>query len=187
VLVNVLFALALVGVVWQVPGCRPPLDCMTAASPRIASGHSYAHPLQDGLVFRFTAETGRLLQDGREVWHITVGPDGPDDRIDYVWPVSPPINSTRHLFVGPGLDWTASDSVRMNPRRLHFVLGPDELRRAERVYQDITRQVVAGAPFDSARLRDLGRGELTVTLEDVVMAADRIGSLRIFVRSCVPH
>jgi hypothetical protein len=75
----------------------------------------------------------------------------------------------------------------MNPRRLHFVLGPDDLRRAERVYQDITRQVVAGAPFDSARLRDLGRGELTVTLEDVVMAADRIGSLRIFVRSCVPH
>lgn len=181
-----LFAFAVVSLTLQVPGCHPSLDCLSVNSQRIAAGTSYSHPLQRGLVFRFTSERARGFQEGPQVWHISVGPEGSDDRIDYVWPVSPPINSTHHLFVGPGLDWSAADSVRLNPRRLFFVLDRRDLETAERVYRQITRQVVAGAGYDSQRLRDLGRGELTVTLGQVVMKDDRIDSLRVFVRSCVP-
>lgn len=168
------------------PGCHRPVDCVSAESGPIAAGTSYSHPIQRGLEFRFTSEKARGLEDGRQIWHITVGPTGSGDQVDYVWPVSPPINSTHHLFVGPGLDWTAADSVRLNPRRLFFVLDARDLQTAEAAYQQITRQVVAGGSFDSQPLRDLGRGELTVTIGQPVIKQDRIDSLRLFVRSCVP-
>jgi hypothetical protein len=187
VLGNIVLAFTVIGIASQIPGCRSSLECTAFHSERIAAGRSYSHPLQRALVFRFTAETGRGLEQAEPVWHITVGPEGPGDRIDYVWPVSPPINSTRHLFVGAGLDWTAAHSLRMNPRRLRFVLTAQELRQAESAYQRIVKQAVSNQPFDSTPLRDLGRGELTVTFGNVVVTDDRIESLTLFVRSCVPE
>jgi hypothetical protein len=186
VLVGRLVALAVVGIIWQMPGCERPLACTTFESAPIAMGRSYTHPIQRGLFFRFIAEAARGLDEGRQIWHITVGPEGSTDLVDYVWPVSPPINSTHHLFVGPGLDWTAADSVGMNPRSLRFVLGAQPLHEAETVYARITKQVVTGSAYDSTRLRELGEGELTVTLEDVVMEGPAIRSIRLQVESCVP-
>jgi hypothetical protein len=187
VLLHLLIALVLVGSAWQVPGCRSPrFDCIDFESGPIPAGQSYLHPIQNGLVFRFTAEAARRIGSDTRVWHITVGPAGPGDGIDYVWPVSLPINSTHHLFVGPGLDWTAADSLAINPRRLHFVLTADDLKEAERVYAEATKQVVAGSSFNSKALRKLGAGDLTVTLLDGAVNGGRIESIRLIVRSCVP-
>jgi len=179
-------AVALAGIAWQTPGCRPSLTCVAFESAPLSAGQSYSHPMQHGLVFRFTAEPARGLGSDQRVWHITVGPVAPDDHIDYVWPVSLPINSAHHLFVGPGLDWTAKESVMLNPRRLRFVLTPQELESAETAHTQATKQVIAGSAIDADGLRRIGPGELTVTLRDVTLDAGRIESLRLAVRSCVP-
>jgi len=123
-------------------------DCVRFESPaRFVAGTSFRAALLRGLEFR--------LSDG---WQLTVGPvDEPT--MDYLWVVSPPLQTAPHLMIGPGYGLTARESARIQ-RPLRFVLTRPDYDAA-RVAIDLQ------SPEETLkRLDQLGRGRLSFVITD---------------------
>jgi hypothetical protein len=153
--------------------CGRSYDCLRFVTPRIEAGQVFSTPLQRGLEFRLNPEPA---------WHITVGPDGRSEVMDFLWPVSPPLGSSRQLFIGPSLNFTADESLRWTPRRLRYVLNGDDYAKAEA----LNKEIIATFESRSAEREALGKGTLTL---DIVGSEVRDGTIRwieVKGESCVP-
>jgi len=123
-------------------------DCVRFQSPaRLAAGTPFRTALLRGLEFR--------LSDG---WDISIGPVS-EPTMDYLWVVSPPLQTAPHRMIGAGYGLTARQSARIQ-RRLRFVLT--------RADYDAARAAIdlRSAEDTLKRLDQLGRGRLSFVITD---------------------
>jgi hypothetical protein len=123
-------------------------DCVTFQSPgRLTQGTLFRAALLNGLEFRLSS-----------AWSISVGPAG-EPTMDYLWPVSPPLQTAPHLVIGPGYGMTARQSAQI-PRPLRFV--------TTRADYDAARAAIElqSAEETLKQLDQLGRGHLTLAITD---------------------
>ena len=123
-------------------------DCVRFQSPaRLAAGTPFRTALLRGLEFR--------LSDG---WDISVGP-ADEPTMDYLWVVSPPLQTAPHRMIGPGYGLTARQSARIG-RPLRFVMT--------RADYDAARAAIdlRSAEETLKRLDQLGRGRLSFVITD---------------------
>ncbi|GMV21562.1 MAG: hypothetical protein AMXMBFR57_15110 [Acidimicrobiia bacterium] len=118
---------------------------------RLAAGTSFRSDLLLGLEFRLTAERTW------PAWHISVGPKGQPD-LDYLYVVSPPLQTAPHRVIGPAYGMSARDSLKIE-RPLRFVLTQADHAAA-----------VAATTLQSEetlkRLAVLGKGRLFLQITD---------------------
>jgi hypothetical protein len=168
----------------MVNACRPAYECARFSSPRIRSGDAYSAPLQRGLTFRLHTEydEGQTQKYGGQAWHIVVAPSDRRDT-DYLWLVSSPVGTARHLMIGPAFGWTAEESLKMTPRLLRFVLNEEDYRAAEVLNKEII------ATFDSrtAERERLGKGTLTLEIARFERTGNAIHWIELKGESCVPQ
>jgi hypothetical protein len=141
-------------VVHQVEGSGPwstqaaATDCVRFQSPAsLAAGMPFRAALLRGLEFRLSAN-----------WNISVGPVE-EPTMDYLWLVSPPLQTAPHRMIGPGYGMTARESARIE-RPLRFVVT--------RADYDAARAAVdlESAEETLKRLDQLGRGHLSFAITD---------------------
>ena len=114
-------------------------DCVRFQSPgRLAAGMSFWTAPVRGLEFRLSDD-----------WDISVGPAS-ETRMDYLWVVSPPVQTAPHRMIGSGYGLTARQSARIE-RPLRFVLT--------RVDYDAARAAIDQRPAAEAlkRMDQLGQ------------------------------
>ncbi|MGE3807932.1 MAG: hypothetical protein AB7K24_24980 [Gemmataceae bacterium] len=98
----------------QVPARTADFDCLRfESSGRLQAGTPFRADLLRGLEFRL------LPERGWPAWNISVGPKG--TALDYLWVVSPPLQTAPHRVIGPAYGMTAHDSLKIE-RPLRFVL-----------------------------------------------------------------
>ena len=127
---------------------RAQSDCGRFQSPgRLAAGTPFRSPLLRGLEFRLSAG-----------WDISVGPAA-EPTMDYLWLVSPPLQTAPHLMIGPGYGMTARESARIE-RPLRFVMT--------RADYDAARAAIDHRRAEETlkQLDQLGRGHLSFTITD---------------------
>lgn len=123
-------------------------ECIPFQSPaRLAAGMPFRAPLLRGLEFRLSAN-----------WDISVGPVE-EPKTDYLWLVSPPLQTAPHRMIGAGYGMSARDSARIE-RPLRFVVTRADYDAA-----------IAAIDLQSAgetlkRLDQLGRGHLSFAITD---------------------
>jgi hypothetical protein len=126
-----------------------PDDCVQFQSPaRLAAGTPFRAALLRGLEFRLSSS-----------WDISVRPIG-QAALDYLWLVSPPLQTAPHRMIGPGYGLSAQDSARIE-RPLRFVLT--------RADYDAARAAIDGRLSGAETLRrldQLGRGKLSLVITD---------------------
>jgi hypothetical protein len=126
------------------------MDCTPFASrERLTEGTDFRLALPKGLFFHLRAQ-------GAFGWGITVRTrDGKDD---FVWVVSPPVQTAPHLQIGPVYGLTARESAHFE-RSIRFVLTPEDYQRALGLYEQWrTGQLTATEV--NARREELQRGTL---------------------------
>lgn len=152
-------------------------DCVTFRSPgRLAAGTSFRAVLLGGLEFRLSAG-----------WDISVGPVA-EPRMDYLWLVSPPLQTAPHRVIGPGYGMTARESARIE-RALRFVLTRADYEAARAA----TDQESAAETLKELDRLGQGRLSLTITdyrIRDVVLPDGRQGDAFEWIsfrgQACVP-
>jgi len=154
-------------------------DCARfQSSARLPAGTPFRTVLLRGLEFRLSAS-----------WEISVGPIE-EAALDYLWLVSPPLQTAPHRMIGPGYGLSARDSARIE-RPLRFVLT--------RADYDAARAAIdsqQSAEETLRRLDQLGRGHLSFVItdyqirEDVTLADGRKGDAFDWItfkgEACVP-
>ncbi len=126
-------------------------DCVRFASKgRLRMGDSYVAHLTRELDFHLTP-------DGPWGWDIWVGsrrkPQG-----NYAWVVTPPLQWSPHMMIGPAYGLTARDSATMSPRQYQFVLSEEDFQSAIRVVQQESLDLIA------SEFERLGKGSLTLAI-----------------------
>ncbi|HEV3484445.1 MAG TPA: hypothetical protein VG106_03490, partial [Vicinamibacterales bacterium] len=122
-------------------------NCVTfESSGRLRRGASFRKGVSPGLEFRLTAR-----KDGVPGWYISVGPV--DEAEDYLWLVSPPLQTAPHLVVGPAYGLSAHESATLTPRRFRFVLTRVE-------YDRVRARIETAQITNAAELERMGRGTL---------------------------
>ena len=146
-------ALVLPALIAAAPGLAPPpqgpaQSCVSFQSPgRLAAGRPYRAPIGSGLEFRLSAD-----------WTISAGPvDEPT--VDYMWVVSPPLQSAPHLMIGPGYGMTARESARIE-RPLRFVITRADYSAARAAI------ALQSAGETLKRLDQLRRGHVSIAITD---------------------
>jgi len=122
--------------------------CAPFQSPtRLAAGTPFRAALLRGLEFRLSAS-----------WNISVGPVE-EPTMDYLWLVSPPLQTAPHRMIGPGYGMSARESARIE-RPLRFVVT--------RADYDAARAAIdlQSAAETLKRLDRLGRGHLSFAITD---------------------
>jgi hypothetical protein len=134
------------------PGVEPTTRCVVFATPaKLAAGESFTKPIGHGLEVRLKA-------DGPRWWHISVGPiDSPED---YLWVVSPPLQTAPHLQIGEGYNVTALQSARLSPRHFRFVTSAREFKDARAFVERAASE--AGSGITAADVERNGKGSLEV-------------------------
>ena len=123
-------------------------DCVRfEPQAKLAAGTSFRAALLRGLEFRLSND-----------WAMSVGPAA-EPTMDYMWVVSPPLQTAPHRMVGPGYGLTARQSARIE-RPLRFVLT--------RADYDAARAAIDHLPPAETlkRLDQLGRGRLSFVITD---------------------
>jgi hypothetical protein len=122
--------------------------CVSFHSPeKLAAGTPFRAALFRGLEFRLSAE-----------WDIRVGPiDEP--QMDYLWLVSPPIQTAPHRQIGPGYGLTARQSASIG-RPLRFVVTRADYTAARAAID------LKDAGETLKRMAELGKGRLTLNITD---------------------
>lgn len=113
---------------------------------RLAAGTPFRADLPSGLEFRLS-----------EGWRISVGPKSEPD-LDYLWVVSPPLQTAPHLIIGPAYGMTARESLRIE-RPLRFVLTKADRSAA-------VDAIALQSDETLKRLAQLGRGRLSLQITD---------------------
>jgi hypothetical protein len=150
------------------PRAREAMECVEFASPP---------QWRPGIVFRATLPRGLELRvDG----DIKVGPVS-EPRRDYLWLVSPPLQTAPQRIIGGGYNLTAEQSVKI-PRSLHFVV-------TEADYQRMFRVVATGPPANlyEAELKRLTLGTLSLTVTDYKLGGNDYEWLSFKGEACVPR
>lgn len=123
-------------------------ECAGFQSPgRLPAGTPFRARLVRGLEFRLSPD-----------WNISVGPvDEP--KMDYLWVVSPPLQTAPHRMIGTGYGLAARESAQID-RRLRFVVT--------RAQYDAARAAIKleSAAETLKRLDQLGVGRLSFTITD---------------------
>ena len=140
-------------------------------------------PLQRGLEFLLHPKYDGADQAkyGGQAWHLLVAPRG-SAKVDYLWPVSGPVGTARHQFIGPAFGWTAEESLAITPRSLRFVLNEEDYQRAERLSKEI---IASSNPKTRERPR-LGKGLLRLHILSFEREGESINGIEIRGESCVP-
>ena len=145
---------------------------------RLRRGESFRTDVGGGLEFRLTDE-------GPAGWMISVGPKRTAH--DYLWPVSPPLQTAPHLFIGPAYGQQPHRSAQMTPRKFRFVLT-----RAE--YDRVVAAIEKGrsghqSTITAADLERMGRGTLVlrITGHALVPAGDELEWITFRGTACGPH
>lgn len=131
--------------------------CIAFQSPgKLTAGTPFRVRLLWGLEFRLSPTQD--INVGPMGWEISLGPI--DDAMqDYLWVVSPPLQTAPHRVIGPGYGLTARQSAQIE-RRLHFVPTRTDYDAA-RVAIDLP-----SAEETLQRLHKRGRGRLSLTITD---------------------
>jgi hypothetical protein len=121
-------------------------------------------------------------------WNISVGPIE-DLTVDYLWLVSPPLQTAPHRMIGPGYGMTARQSARIQ-RPLRFVVTRADYHAARAAIE------LESAAETLQRLDQLGRGHLSLTItdyriRDVTLPDGRQGDTFVWItfkgEACVPN
>lgn len=136
-------------------------NCVTLESGgRLRRGASFRRGLSPGLEFRLTA-----TKDGPPGWRISVGPV--DEAEDYLWLVSPPLQTAPHLVVGAAYGMSAHESATLTPRRSRFVLTRVEYDRVLGMIE--TARIT---PTTAAELERMGKGTLLFRITGFELTPD---------------
>jgi hypothetical protein len=133
---------------------------VTFESACIQAGESFSAPIGRGL-------QARLTPADRGVWRIDVGPGGA--MTDYLWVVSPPLQTAPHLLIGDGYGVPAWQSVRTTPRRFQFVTNESEYEAALALVERARRD---DADVDASDIQRQGTGTLELWITDFGMSDD---------------
>lgn len=130
-------------------------ECVDVKSNgRLHRGTSFRADIGRGLEFRLTVE-----RESRASWIVSIGPRA--TIVDYMWPVSPPLQTAPHHFIGAAYHLTAVESAQLTPRRYRFVLTPAEYERVV----ELIRHPGPDAPRLTAEyLERMGRGTLLLRI-----------------------
>lgn len=160
-------------------GAARALECATFESARIQAGESFSAPIGRGLAVRLTPTEGGA-------WRITVAPDGDRDT-DYLWVVSPPLQTAPHLLIGNGYGVPAWQSVRTTPRRFQFVTTEEEYDDALDLVQ--RRGSYEGVDRTVADIERRGKGSLLLWITDFGLrdGEDRLDWIGVRGRACQPR
>lgn len=161
------------------PGSPQATQCVDfETSSRLAAGESYTKPIGRGLEVR-------LMWDRRSAWIISVGPAGSPD--DYLWVVSPPIQTAPHLVIGEGYNVTAPQSAAMSPRRFQFVTSEQEYKDAREFLARL--ETGASGAITVADLERKGKGSLQLWITGFERGESPAGLawIRVKGRACQPR
>ena len=123
-------------------------DCVQFQSPpRLSAGTPFRAALLHGLEFRLS-----------DSWDISVGP-ADEPTMDYLWVVSPPLQTAPHRMIGPGYGLTARQSARIQ-RPLRFVVTRADYDAARAAIE------LRSAEETLKRMDQLGRGRLSFVITD---------------------
>ena len=146
---------------------------------RLKTGDSFRAVIAGSLEFRLTAAPDAPR------WVVSVGPPGTVD--DYLWLVSPPLQTAPHLVIGAAYHHSAAESAQLTPRRFQFVLTREEYERVrgmiERNGKDRTFELTA------EELERMGRGRLMLTITGFSLREPRdvLDWITFEARACVPR
>lgn len=159
-------------------------DCIRFGSERrLLMGDSYVAHLPRDLELQ-------LDPDGPWGWSLWVGssrsPQG-----NYAWVVTPPLQSSPHMQIGPGYGLTARDSAEMSPRQYRFVLSREDYETAIRVVRQESSDVIA------SEFKRIGKGSLSLTITEFELRpaefppetklTEALAWIQFTGTACVPH
>jgi hypothetical protein len=126
-------------------------DCVAFETPpRLDAGTSFTTSIGSGLEFRLTAS--------QNVWNISAGPAETGE--DYLWIVSPPLQTAPHRQIGAGYGLTAAQNVGVSSRTFRFATSRQEYQRAAKLVEAATTN--PGSGIGVKDIEQAGRGILQI-------------------------